>query len=79
MAHRYDRRVHDQAREELVQQQIHWHNQINKDLVKHGLGPAGNMGNAINKAYDNNVIHTKTMAKAHDIRVAGNAAKHNFK
>lgn len=79
MAHRYDRRVHDHAREEQVQQQIHWHAAINKDLARNGLAPVGNMAQAINKAYDHSVIHTKTAHVAHDIRRAGNAAKHNFK
>ncbi len=79
MAHRFDRRVHDEVREQQAKQQLHWHVQINKDLAKHGLTPAGNMADAINKAYDHSVIHSKTMAKAHDIRLAGNGAKHNFK
>lgn len=78
MAHRYDRRVHDQGREEMVQKQIHWHQQLNKDLMKAGMSPQGMMNDAINKAYQNDLIGERTVMKAHDIRVAGNVAKHKF-
>lgn len=79
MAHRYDRRVHDEVREQQVREQVHWHNQINKDLVHNNLAPAAYMANAINRAYHNDVIGTKTADRAHEIRIAGNIAKHNYK
>lgn len=78
MAHRYERRIHEIEREEAAAKQLHWHNQINRDLIKNDLKPAGNMNVAINRAYENEIIGTKTCAKAHEIRLNGNEAKHKF-
>lgn len=76
--HRYDRRKVDEERQAQIDKAIHWHNQINRDLAKHGLPKENNMYNAIHKAEQHNIIGTNTYQQAQQIRHAGNDARHKY-
>lgn len=82
MAHRFDRRKpteEEMERREKADRALHWQIQLNKELVNNGLRPCNNMVNAVNKAYDNDLIGTATYDRAHELRGVGNVAKHDFK
>ena len=74
--HRYDNRKTDRERAAAAERGRKWFLGINEDLMKAGLSGRGNMGEAINYAYDIDVIDTRVKEKANEIRVERNKAHH---